>query len=175
LPRAATAGPARQAQTRRGVDKRLAVVETWCSAPRNGLLLVRVGDTERLILLGEGREIDPPAPIPNREPSMRRCFRACRRRPQALWLSLVVTAKLVLPTSRWPSRQRRLGNGAGLTERVVQLIALVTVRRWRLDRDHDHLVRAHHRVLSLLRTALGLQQSPPNAVLVSLSLFLTAS
>jgi len=29
-------------------------------------------------------------------------------------------------------------------------------------------------VLSLLRTALGLQQSPPNAVLISLSLFLTA-
>ena len=29
-------------------------------------------------------------------------------------------------------------------------------------------------VLSLLRTALGLQQSPPNAVVISLSLFLTA-
>jgi flagellar biosynthetic protein FliP len=29
-------------------------------------------------------------------------------------------------------------------------------------------------VLSLLRTALGLQQSPPNAVIISLSLFLTA-
>ena len=29
-------------------------------------------------------------------------------------------------------------------------------------------------VLSLLRTALGLQQSPPNAVLISLALFLTA-
>jgi flagellar biosynthetic protein FliP len=29
-------------------------------------------------------------------------------------------------------------------------------------------------VLSLLRTALGLQQSPPNSVLISLSLFLTA-
>ena len=29
-------------------------------------------------------------------------------------------------------------------------------------------------VLSLLRTAMGLQQSPPNAVLISLSLFLTA-
>jgi flagellar biosynthetic protein FliP len=29
-------------------------------------------------------------------------------------------------------------------------------------------------VLSLLRTALGLQQSPPNAVLVSLAMFLTA-
>ena len=30
-------------------------------------------------------------------------------------------------------------------------------------------------VLSLLRTAMGMQQSPPNAVLVSLALFLTAS
>jgi len=48
-----------------------------------------------------------------------------------------------------------LGTGAGLTERVVQLVGLLTV-------------------LSLLRTALGLQQSPPNAVIVSLSLFLSA-
>ena len=29
-------------------------------------------------------------------------------------------------------------------------------------------------VLSLLRTAIGLQQAPPNVVIVSLSLFLTA-
>ena len=68
-----------------------------------------------------------------------------------------------------------LGTGAGLTERVVQLIALITVLS--LAPSIVIMTTSFVRitvVLSLLRTALGLQQSPPNAVLVSLSLFLTA-
>ena len=47
------------------------------------------------------------------------------------------------------------GQGGGLTERVIQLIALLTV-------------------LSLLRTALGTATAPPNSVIISLALFLTA-
>ncbi len=68
-----------------------------------------------------------------------------------------------------------LGTGGGLTERVVQLIALITVLS--LAPSIVIMTTSFVRitvVLSLLRTALGLQQSPPNAVLVSLSLFLTA-
>ena len=68
-----------------------------------------------------------------------------------------------------------LGTGSGLTERVVQMIALITVLS--LAPSIVIMTTAFVRitvVLSLLRTALGLQQSPPNAVLVSLSLFLTA-
>ncbi len=68
-----------------------------------------------------------------------------------------------------------LGTGAGLTDRVVQLIGLVTVLS--LAPSIVIMTTSFVRiivVLSLLRTALGLQQSPPNAVLVSLSLFLTA-
>jgi flagellar biosynthetic protein FliP len=68
-----------------------------------------------------------------------------------------------------------LGTGGGLTERVVQLIALVTVLS--LAPSIVIMTTSFVRitvVLSLLRTALGLQQSPPNAVLISLSLFLTA-
>ena len=68
-----------------------------------------------------------------------------------------------------------LGSGAGLTERVVQLIGLLTVLS--LAPSIVIMTTSFVRivvVLSLLRTALGLQQSPPNAVIISLSLFLTA-
>jgi flagellar biosynthetic protein FliP len=68
-----------------------------------------------------------------------------------------------------------LGTGAGLTERVVQLMGLLTVLS--LAPSIVIMTTAFVRivvVLSLLRTALGLQQSPPNAVIISLSLFLTA-
>lgn len=68
-----------------------------------------------------------------------------------------------------------LGTGAGLTDRVIQLAALLTVLS--LAPSIVIMTTSFVRmvvVLSLLRTALGLQQSPPNAVLVSLALFLTA-
>jgi len=68
-----------------------------------------------------------------------------------------------------------LGTGGGLTERVVQLVGLLTVLS--LAPSIVIMTTSFVRivvVLSLLRTALGLQQSPPNAVLISLSLFLTA-
>ena len=68
-----------------------------------------------------------------------------------------------------------LGTGSGLTERVVQLIGLMTVLS--LAPSIVIMTTSFVRivvVLSLLRTALGMQQSPPNAVLVSLALFLSA-
>jgi flagellar biosynthetic protein FliP len=68
-----------------------------------------------------------------------------------------------------------LGNGAGLTERVVQLMGLLTILS--LAPSIVIMTTAFVRivvVLSLLRTALGMQQSPPNAVIISLALFLTA-
>jgi flagellar biosynthesis protein FliP len=66
------------------------------------------------------------------------------------------------------------GQGAGLTERVVQLIALVTVLS--LAPSILVMVTSFTRivvVLSLLRTALGTATAPPNTVIVSLALFLT--
>ncbi|ACG77336.1 flagellar biosynthesis protein FliP [Phenylobacterium zucineum HLK1] len=68
-----------------------------------------------------------------------------------------------------------LGTGAGLTERVVQLVGLLTVLS--LAPSIVIMTTSFVRivvVLSLLRTALGVQQSPPNAVIISLALFLTA-
>jgi flagellar biosynthetic protein FliP len=65
--------------------------------------------------------------------------------------------------------------GGGLTERVIQLVALVTVLS--LAPSILVMVTSFTRivvVLSLLRTALGTATAPPNAVIVSLALFLTA-
>jgi flagellar biosynthetic protein FliP len=67
------------------------------------------------------------------------------------------------------------GQGSGLTERVVQLIALTTVLS--LAPSILVMVTSFTRivvVLSLLRTALGTATAPPNSVLISLALFLTA-
>ena len=67
------------------------------------------------------------------------------------------------------------GNSSGVTQRAVQMIALVTILS--LAPSILIMVTAFTRiavVLSLLRTAIGVQQSPPNSVIVSLALFLTA-
>ena len=67
------------------------------------------------------------------------------------------------------------GQGTGLTERVIQMIALLTVLS--LAPSILVMVTSFTRiivVLSLLRTALGTATAPPNAVLISLALFLTA-
>lgn len=66
------------------------------------------------------------------------------------------------------------GTEGDLTERVMQLIALLTILS--LAPSIVIMTTSFVRivvVLSLLRTGLGLQQSPPSAVLVSLSIFLT--
>ena len=67
-----------------------------------------------------------------------------------------------------------LGQGTGLTERVLQLVALLTVLS--LAPSILVMVTSFTRivvVLSLLRTALGTATAPPNSVLISLALFLT--
>ena len=67
------------------------------------------------------------------------------------------------------------GEGTGVTERAIQLIALITVLS--LAPSILIMVTSFTRivvVLSLLRTAIGVQQSPPNAVVTSLAMFLTA-
>jgi flagellar biosynthetic protein FliP len=66
------------------------------------------------------------------------------------------------------------GDDTTLTERAVQLIGLVTVLA--LAPSILVMVTSFTRivvVLSLLRTAIGLQTAPPNSVMVSLALFLT--
>jgi len=65
--------------------------------------------------------------------------------------------------------------GGGTTGRIIQLVALMTVLS--LAPGILITVTSFTRivvVLSLLRAALGAQQTPPNMVLVSLALFLTS-
>lgn len=66
------------------------------------------------------------------------------------------------------------GDGASLSGRTVQLLALVTVLS--LVPGLAIMVTCFPfivTVLSILRQAIGLQQSPPNMLIVSLALFLT--
>jgi flagellar biosynthesis protein FliP len=109
-------------------------------------------------------------------------IRAIHTLPAAEWrraaiLALLTTlASLAFPAAAIAQAVNiNLGTGAGLTERVVQLIGLMTVLS--LAPSIVIMTTAFVRiiiVLSLLRTALGLQQSPPNSVLISLAIFLTA-
>jgi len=81
-----------------------------------------------------------------------------------------------LATPAWgQSLSVDLGDGASATGRIVQIIALLTVLS--LAPSILIMVTSFTRiivVLSFLRNAMGVQQTPPNAVLISLALFLTA-
>src|SRR5215204_4961804 len=91
----------------------------------------------------------------------------------------LVLATVLIVTAAHPAAAQDIsinfGQGAGLTERAIQLIALVTVLS--LAPSILVMVTSFTRivvVLSLLRTALGTATAPPNAVLISLAMFLTA-
>jgi flagellar biosynthetic protein FliP len=109
-------------------------------------------------------------------------WRTIRQLPAAEWrraaglAALTTFATLIFPAMAAAQAVNiNLGSGAGLTDRVVQLVGLLTVLS--LAPSIVIMTTSFVRivvVLSLLRTALGLQQSPPNAVIISLSLFLTA-
>jgi flagellar biosynthetic protein FliP len=91
---------------------------------------------------------------------------------------LVTVAAAILAVTEPVSAQDisiNFGQGAGLTERVIQLVALLTVLT--LAPSILIMMTSFTRivvVLSLLRTALGTATAPPNAVIISLALFLTA-
>lgn len=67
-----------------------------------------------------------------------------------------------------------LGQGGGVAERALQLIAVITVLS--LAPSILIMVTSFTRivvVLSLLRSALGTQTAPPNSVIIALAMFLT--
>ena len=67
-----------------------------------------------------------------------------------------------------------LGEGSSITGRVIQLVVFLTVIS--LAPSLLIMVTSFTRiivVLSILRTAIGTQQTPPNSVLVSLALFMS--
>ncbi|NVK35511.1 MAG: flagellar type III secretion system pore protein FliP [Rhodobacteraceae bacterium] len=86
---------------------------------------------------------------------------------------------LALLTYAGPAFAQEISIGFGddttITERAVQLVALMTVLS--LAPSVLVMVTSFTRivvVLSLLRSAIGLQTAPPNAVMISLALFLSA-
>jgi flagellar biosynthetic protein FliP len=99
-----------------------------------------------------------------------------RHLPSRRWLVTALGLGLALLPSLAFGQDLNIdfGDDASLTERAVQLIGLITVLS--LAPSVLVMVTSFTRivvVLSLLRTAIGLQTAPPNSVMVSLALFLT--
>ena len=95
------------------------------------------------------------------------------------WIAIAGVSLVALIAAADPALAEQvtvdLGQGSALTDRLIQIVALVTVLS--VAPSILIMVTSFVRivvVLSLLRTAIGIQQSPPNSVLVSLALFLTA-
>ncbi len=85
-----------------------------------------------------------------------------------------VLAAMIAPAAA-QSLSFDMGAGGSSTGRIVQMVVLLTVLS--LAPSILVMVTSFTRivvVLSFLRSAMGTQQTPPNAVLVSLALFLTA-
>ena len=88
---------------------------------------------------------------------------------------LALIAAIVLPTLAFGQDVSiDFGDDTTITERAVQIVGLITLLS--LAPSILVMVTSFTRivvVLSLLRTAIGLQTAPPNSVMVSLALFLT--
>ncbi|WP_424985492.1 flagellar type III secretion system pore protein FliP [Microbulbifer sp. S227A] len=91
-----------------------------------------------------------------------------------IWL-LIVAAAMILPQPALAQElSLSLGDGGSISARSIQLILLITVLSLApglaiMITCFPFLVT----VLAILRQAIGLQQSPPNMLIVSLALFLT--
>ncbi len=95
-------------------------------------------------------------------------------RARAAALALAAMAVTIAPAAA-QNLSLDLGEGPTTTARIVQLIALLTVLS--LAPSIIIMVTSFTRivvVLAFLRSAIGTQQTPPNTVIVSLALFLTA-
>ncbi|WP_248305967.1 MULTISPECIES: flagellar type III secretion system pore protein FliP [unclassified Devosia] len=94
-----------------------------------------------------------------------------------IWLPVIFAGSfLVAATSTGYAQDVSIdfGDETTLTERAVQLIGMITLLS--LAPSILVMVTSFTRivvVLSLLRTAIGLQTAPPNSVMISLALFLT--
>jgi len=92
-----------------------------------------------------------------------------------LKFALLCLILLIIPSDVYAQTlSMDLGKGGSLTGKIVQLVALVTVLS--LAPSILMMVTSFTRivvVLSFLRSALGLQQTPPNPILISLAMFLT--
>ncbi len=92
-----------------------------------------------------------------------------------LWLWLIVAVVATLPSLATAQNVTlSLGEGGSISARTIQLILLITVLSLApglaiMITCFPFLIT----VLAILRQGIGLQQSPPNMLIVSLALFLT--
>jgi len=89
--------------------------------------------------------------------------------------SLIAAAALATPAHAQDISINLGGGQGGVTERAIQLIALLTVLS--IAPSILIMMTSFTRivvVLSLLRTAMGTATAPPNAVIIALAMFLTA-
>ncbi|MFK7973762.1 MAG: flagellar type III secretion system pore protein FliP [Rickettsiaceae bacterium] len=87
---------------------------------------------------------------------------------------LTLCPEIAFATESFADEIQQLLSSSSMTSRLMQLFLIVTVLG--LAPSILIMVTSFVRisiVLSIVRTALGLQQSPPNQVLISLALFLT--
>ena len=94
--------------------------------------------------------------------------------PPILLLMLALAPSPALAQAAQQGLTLDLTGGGQMTERLMQIIGLITILS--LAPSILIMMTCFTRivvVLSLLRTAIGIQQSPPNSVIVSLALFLT--
>jgi flagellar biosynthetic protein FliP len=100
--------------------------------------------------------------------------RAASPRRVVFKAAIVLTAGLLGEPALAQDISISLGQGGGVTERAIQLIALLTILS--IAPSIVVMMTSFTRivvVLSLLRTALGTATAPPNAVIIALALFLT--
>jgi flagellar biosynthetic protein FliP len=98
-----------------------------------------------------------------------------RRRPKRAAMLLGLFGAALATGAYAQDISINFGQGLGLNERALQLVALLTVLS--LAPSILIMVTSFTRivvVLSLLRTAIGTQTAPPNTVMTGLALFLTA-
>ncbi len=94
------------------------------------------------------------------------------------WLAAALLAGLAAGAEPAAAQSLNLDlgtEGGSATSRIIQLVALITILS--LAPSILVMMTSFTRivvVLSFLRSALGIQQTPPNSVLISLALFLTA-
>ena len=101
--------------------------------------------------------------------------RRCGALTGAFALVTILAALIAAGPAAAQSLTLTLPEGTGLTERALQLVALITVLS--IAPSILVMVTSFTRiavVLSLLRTAIGTNTAPSNTVMVSLALFLTA-
>ena len=175
-----------------GAPTRLALREALALDARRRLHLVRCEGRDLLLLTGGPQDLLlgwlPPAPTfpapagevtarPEDRPEAVSMVGEGTGRAARLFGGAVVFALLLVPgLAHAQALSIDLGApaGAGATERLVQLTALITVLS--LAPSLLVMVTAFTRiviVLSLLRSALATQGTPPNIVLIGLALFLT--